>query len=405
MSIIVQKYGGTSVGSIERIQNVAKRIIKTAQQGNKVVVTLSAMSGETNRLIALAKGFTNRPHKREMDMLVSSGEQVSIALLAIALESMGMKAISMTGSQVGIMTDSVFMNARITKIDAKNINAKLEEGSIVIVAGFQGVDVNGNITTLGRGGSDTTAVALAAALNADECEIYTDVDGVYTADPNKIKKAKKIEQICYDDMLELASLGAKVLHSRAVELAKKNNVKLHIRSSLNDNMGTWVIKETKEMEEMLISGLTSKINEVKYTIFDIPDKPGVAAKVFTALAEKNINVDMIVQTSGRKDSTNTISFTAAAGDLDLLQEIFSDFVKEGFVNETSVDKNIAIVSLVGVGMKSNVGIAAKMFDILSKANINIQMISTSEIKISIVIEKKAEVKAMKIIHKEFMLDK
>jgi len=405
VSIIVQKYGGTSVGSIERIQNVAKRIIKTAQQGNKVVVTLSAMSGETNRLISLAKELTERPHKREMDMLVSSGEQVSIALLAIALESMGMKAISMTAAQVGIYTDSVFMNARITNIDAKNMNAKLEEGAVVIVAGFQGIDKEGNITTLGRGGSDTTAVALAAALKADECEIYTDVDGVYTADPNKIKKAKKIEQICYDDMLELASLGAKVLHSRAVELAKKNGVKLHIRSSLNDNMGTWVIKETKEMEEMLISGLTSKINEVKYTIFDIPDKPGVAAKVFSALAEKNINVDMIVQTSGRKDATNTISFTAGAIDLEPLQDIFDGFSKEGFVNEIGVDKDIAIVSLVGVGMKSNVGIAAKMFDVLSKANINIQMISTSEIKISIVIEKKAEVKAMKIIHTEFMLDK
>ncbi len=405
MSVIVQKYGGTSVGSIERIQNVAKRIIKTAKQGNKVVVTLSAMSGETNRLISLAKGLTTRPHKREMDMLVSSGEQVSIALLAIALESMGMKAVSMTAAQVGIYTDSVFMNARITNIDAKNINAKLDEGAVVIVAGFQGIDKEGNITTLGRGGSDTTAVALAAALNADECEIYTDVDGVYTADPNKIKKAKKIEQICYDDMLELASLGAKVLHSRAVELAKKNSVKLHIRSSLNDNMGTWVIKETKEMEEMLISGLTSKTNEVKYSIFDIPDKPGVAAKIFSALAEKNINVDMIVQTSGRKDATNTISFTAGAIDIEPLQEIFNGFSKEGFVNEIGVDKNIAIVSLVGVGMKSNVGIAAKMFDVLSKANINIQMISTSEIKISIVIEKKAEVKAMKIIHTEFMLDK
>lgn len=404
MAVLVQKYGGTSVGSIERIKKVAKRIIKSKKEGYQVVVVVSAMSGETDRLTSLAHQISKEPHIREMDMLLSTGEQVSISLLAMALDSMGHKAVSMTGSQVGIQTDSVYTNARIQSIETSKLKSELKKGNIIIVAGFQGIDENNNVTTLGRGGSDTSAVALAAALKAKYCEIYTDVDGVYTADPNKVKAARKLNEICYEEMLELASLGAKVLHSRSVEIAMNFNVVLHIRSSLNNKKGTLVIKESKAMEKIVINGVTSKTDEARVNIAGVPDKPGIAADIFNDLAGKNINVDMIVQSTSPDGKTNSISFTVKKKDLTKVKGIMQELKKRNHAGSFSINQKIGIVSIVGVGMKSHAGIAGKMFDILAKSKINIEMISTSEIKISVVIEETKVIKAMNIIHKAFDLN-
>jgi aspartate kinase len=405
VDILVQKYGGTSVGTVERIKNVARRIIKSKEKGYSVVVVVSAMSGETNRLIDLASQITPDPAKREMDMLVSAGEQVSIALLAIALQEMGHPAISMTAAQVGIRTDDNFMNARIHHVEDKPIKAELKKGRIVIVAGFQGIDVGNNITTLGRGGSDTSAVALAAAVKAKFCEIYTDVDGIYTADPNKVPDARMLREISYEEMLELASLGSKVLHSRSVEIAMNYNVILHVRSSLNDNEGTLVVKETKEMEKIRISGVTSKMDEARVTIYDLDDKPGIAAAVFGGLATSKINVDMIVQSGAlEKTYTNRISFTVQKKDIKAVETVIDKLRSEGTVSgKHHVDNKIGIVSIVGVGMKSHTGVASQLFDILAKNKINIEMISTSEIKISCAISGDRVLDAVRAIHKGFGL--
>jgi len=407
VNILVQKYGGTSVGSVERIKNVARRIIRSKEQGYSVVVVVSAMSGETNRLIDLAHQMTPEPAKRELDMLVSTGEQVSIALLAMALQDMGHPAISMTAVQVGIRTDANFTNARIQYIEDKRMRAELSRGRIIIVAGFQGIDTENNITTLGRGGSDTSAVALAAALKAKYCEIYTDVDGVYTADPNKVPGARLLREISYEEMLELASLGSKVLHSRSVEIAMNYNVVLHVRSSLNNSEGTLVVKEKKEMEQIRISGVTSKTDEARVTVYDLDHKPGVAATVFGELARRQINVDMIVQPSSTESTqTNRISFTVKKSELKAVDGVIESLREKGVVKgKHAYDKNIAIVSIVGVGMKSHTGVAAELFAILAKNKINIEMISTSEIKISCVIAEDRVLDAIRAIHAGFGLEK
>jgi len=407
LNILVQKYGGSSVGSVDRIKNVARRIIKSKEQGYKIVVVVSAMSGETNRLIALAHDITSEPAKREMDMLVSTGEQVSIALLAIALQDMGHPAISMTAAQVGIHTDANFMNARIQHIDDKRMKSELSKGRIIIVAGFQGIDFDANITTLGRGGSDTSAVALAAALKAKYCEIYTDVDGIYTADPNKVPGARLLREISYEEMLELASLGSKVLHSRAVEIAMNFNVVLHVRSSLNNREGTLVVKEKKDMEQIRINGVTSKTDEARVTVYDLDHKPGVAASVFGELARQQINVDMIVQPSSTESTqTNRISFTVKKGELKAVEKVIEELRRKGVVKgKHTVDGKIAIVSIVGVGMKSHTGVAAELFSILARNKINIEMISTSEIKISCVIAEDRVLDAVRAIHAGFGLHK
>jgi len=407
VNILVQKYGGTSVGSVERIKNVARRIIKSKEQGYRIVVVVSAMSGETNRLLDLAQQMTPEPAKRELDMLVSTGEQVSIALLAIALQDMGHPAISMTGAQVGIRTDGNFTNARIQHIDDKSMRAELAQGRIVIVAGFQGIDEGNNITTLGRGGSDTSAVALAAALKARYCEIYTDVDGVYTADPNKVPDARLLREISYEEMLELASLGSKVLHSRSVEIAMNYNVVLHVRSSLNTNEGTLVVKEKKEMEQIRINGVTSKTDEARVTVYDLDHKPGVAATVFGELSKQRINVDMIVQPSSTEATqTNRISFTVKKSDLRTVEGVVENLRSMGVVKgKHAIDRDIAIISIVGVGMKSHTGVAAELFAILAKNKINIEMISTSEIKISCVIAEDRVLDALRAIHAGFGLEK
>ena len=402
--VIVQKYGGSSVADTDKIMNIAKRIKKNVSQNNKVVVVVSAMGKTTDNLIKLAYNITDSPSKREMDMLLSTGEQISIALLAIALQKLNLKAISLTGLQVGITTDSSFTKARILQIKPDILKNHLKKNDVIIVAGFQGVDKDMNITTLGRGGSDTSAVALAAALKAAKCEIYTDVDGVYTTDPKIVKEAKKIDWITYDDMLELASLGAKVMHSRSIEIAKRFNVKLEVRSSFNNKPGTIIYKETKSMEDLTVTGISYKNEVAKISITDVPDKPGVAAKIFKTLAEENINVDMIVQTASEKGITD-ISFTVQALELKTAVNCLKKVANKINAGAVYSDKDISIVSIVGIGMKSHSGVAQKMFEILAKNKINIQMISTSEIKISCVVDRKNAVKAVKTLHKGFELDK
>ena len=402
--LIVQKYGGTSVGSLERIKNVAKRIAKFKDEGHDLVVTVSAMAGETNRLVDLVYGLSDDPDPREYDQVVSTGEQVSIGLVAIALKEMGYDAISLTGWQVGMKTDSAHMKARILDIDTDRIRKHLKEGKIVIVAGFQGIDEHGNITTLGRGGSDTTAVALAAALKADLCEIYTDVDGVYTADPRIVPRARKLDKISYEEMLEMASLGAKVLQIRSVEFAMKYNVPLVVRSSLNFNPGTIITKEDEEMERVLVSGVTYNKNEAKISIRRVPDKPGIAAKIFDPLKEANINVDMIIQNVS-KDGYTDLSFTVARNEMKKAVEIVKKVANEIGAEGVEWDDTIAKVSIVGVGMRSHPGVAATMFKTLAENNINIQMISTSEIKISCVIDEKYTELAVRVLHDAFELDK
>jgi aspartate kinase len=402
MALVVQKYGGTSMGTIERIRNVAKRVAKTYDAGNDMVVVVSAMSGETNKLVALANDVCEFPDNREYDVLVASGEQVSIALLAMCLKSMGYKAKSYHGWQVPIVTDSAFSKARIDSIDDKKMRADLKDGTILVVAGFQGVDKDGNVTTLGRGGSDTSAVALAAVLKADVCEIYTDVDGVYTTDPNICTDARKIEKISYDEMLELASLGAKVLQIRSVEFAKKYNVDVHVRSSFNDNTGTMVTKEDKDMEAVLVSGIAYDKNEAKIAVMHVPDKPGIAAKILSHLSDANISVDMIVQNVSEAGLTD-FTFTVAKADFKKALAITKETAVEINARDVITDENISKVSVVGVGMRSHAGVATKMFQSLAKEGINIQMISTSEIKVSVVIDAKYTELAVRVLHDAFGL--
>lgn len=405
MALVVQKYGGTSVGDIDRIKHVARKVIRTKEEGHQVVVVVSAMAGETDKLIRLAQQVTSSPDERELDVLISTGEQVSIALLAIALKAMGCEAKSYLGFQIKIATDSAFGKARITGIDSEKMMEDLRNGKVVVVAGFQGVDEAENITTLGRGGSDTTAVAVAAALRADVCEIYTDVDGVYTTDPNICSKARKLSKISYDEMLEMASLGAKVLQIRSVEFAKKYDVPIHVRSSFNDNPGTIVCKEETEMERVVVSGVTYNKNEAKIEIMRVPDVPGVAARLFKPIADANIVVDMIIQTSSTEKGCADLAFTVPKTDFSKALQIVKESVKEIGGKEVLSDENIAKVSIVGVGMRSHSNVAAQMFSALAKEGINIQMISTSEIKISCVIDSKYTELAVRALHDAFELDK
>ncbi|AJC86322.1 aspartate kinase [Campylobacter sp. RM16704] len=398
--LIVQKYGGTSVGTLERIDEVAKRVAKSKKTCDRLVVVVSAMSGVTNELIDFAHHFSKNPSGREMDMLLSSGERVTSSLLAIALNEMGLKAIAFSGRNAGIFTDDVYTKARIEYIDTTNITKALDEDYIVVVAGFQGIDKMGNVTTLGRGGSDLSAVALAGALNADLCEIYTDVDGVYTTDPRIEPKAKKLDRISYEEMLELASLGAKVLQNRSVELAKKLNVKLVTRSSFNENEGTIITKE-ENMEQALVSGIALDKNQARVTLRNIDDKPGIAAEIFGNLANENINVDMIIQNVGVDGATN-LGFTVPENELDLATNAVKKVLGANANIET--DSAVVKVSVVGVGMKSHSGVASAAFKALANENINIQMISTSEIKISVIVHEKYGELAVRVLHEVYKLD-
>ena len=398
MALIVQKYGGTSVGSVERIQHVADKVIAMRKKGHDVVVTVSAMSGETNRLIGMAQEMQARPSPREMDVLVSTGEQVTIALLAMALEERGQAAKSYTGWQIRMHTDSSHTKARIEHIDDEKIHADLAEGKVVVVAGFQGADQHNNITTLGRGGSDTTAVALAAALKADECQIYTDVDGVYTTDPRVEPNARRLEKITFEEMLEMASLGSKILQIRSVEFAGKYNVPLRVLSTFEDGPGTLIsLDEDVEMESALISGIAFNRDEAQLTISGVPDHPGIAANILGPVSEANIEVDMIVQNVGGEGLTD-FTFTVHRNDYEKTEEVLQAIAKEIGAKEVVGDQQIVKVSMVGVGMRSHAGVASKMFRILADENINIRMISTSEIKVSVVIDEKYLELAVRALH-------
>ena len=398
--LIVQKYGGTSVGTLERIENVAARVIETKKSGADIVVVVSAMSGVTNQLVDYAEHYTKAPDGVAMDMLLSSGERVTCALLTIALINLGYPAVGLSGRLAGIITDSVHTRARIEAIDTKRMKEELKAGKIVVVAGFQGIDEKGDVTTLGRGGSDLSAVAIAGALDADLCEIYTDVDGVYTTDPRIEPKAKKLDKISYDEMLELASLGAKVLQNRSVELAKKLNVNLVTRSSFNHNEGTLITKE-ESMEAVLVSGIALDKNQARVTLRGVVDKPGIAAEIFTALAEKNINVDMIIQNVGQ-DGTTNLGFTIPQNELHVAKECMD---KLSASREILYNDEIVKVSVVGVGMKSHTGVASLAFQTLANEGINIQMISTSEIKISMIVDQKYGALAVRALHEAYKLDK
>ncbi len=403
MALIVQKYGGTSVGTVEKIQSVAEKIKRFHSQGDQLIVVVSAMSGETNRLIGLAKQIDDAPSPREMDVLVTTGEQVTIALLAMALHKIGVDARSYTGSQVRIRTDDAHMKARIQQIDDECIRADLAANRVVVVAGFQGVDPNGNITTLGRGGSDTTAVALAAALQANECQIYTDVDGVYTTDPRIEPKARKLDRITFEEMLEMASLGSKVLQIRSVEFAGKYNVPLRVLSSFEEGQGTLITFEDEGVEQAKISGIAFNRDEAKLTIKGVPDEPGVAYKILGPVADANIEIDMIVQNIS-KDGTTDFTFTVHRNDFAKAKSILFDLSKELGGGEIDADDKIVKVSLVGVGMRSHAGIASDMFRTLAKEGINIRLISTSEIKISVVVDEKYLELAVRALHEAFELD-
>ena len=402
--LIVQKFGGSSVANVERIQNVAQRVVGYRAKGYDMVVVVSALGDTTDELIELAHQINTEPSEREMDMLLSTGEQISVALLALAIHKLGYEAISFTGAQVGIITDASYTRARIIKINADKIKEELSKGRIVIVAGFQGVTLNHDITTLGRGGSDLTAVALAKELRADGCEIYTDVEGIYTTDPRIEPKARKITEITYDEMLEMASLGAQVLQARSIEVAKKFDVPIHVRSSLSANTGTMIIKEVKRMEDVLVNGVTLNKSEAKITVCNVPDRPGVAAKIFKELSEAGVNVDMIVQNVSHLRQTD-ISFTVNKSHLSKAAKLTTKIAKEIQAGEVLQDEDIARVSIVGVGMKSNPGVAASMFDTLAKYKINIEMISTSDISISCIIKKKFAEVAVRTLHKKFGLAK
>ncbi|MBX3318813.1 MAG: aspartate kinase [Nitrospira sp.] len=403
MALIVQKYGGTSVGTIERIHRVADRVARTQGEGHQVVVVLSAMSGETDRLLKLAHEVTGTPDERELDMLLSTGERVTIALLAMELRGRGLNARSFTGRQVGIITDSAHTKARIARVIADRIKEALNEGVIPVVAGFQGINERSDVTTLGRGGSDLSAVALAAALKANRCVIFTDVDGVYTADPNIVPAAKRINKIAYEEMLEMASLGAKVLQTRSVEFAAKFNVPVEVNSSFTEGKGTLVTKEDKDMEAVAVAGVTGDRNQAKITIVGVPDKPGIAGRIFGPVAEAHINVDMIIQNIGQAALTD-LSFTVPRADLKKAEPLIQNVAKDIEAKSVSITEAIAKVSLIGVGMRSHSGVAAKMFEVLSREGINIMMISTSEIKISCVIEEKYLELAMRALHTAFDLD-
>ncbi|OYW37767.1 MAG: aspartate kinase [Hydrogenophilales bacterium 12-61-10] len=406
MALIVQKYGGTSVASVERIRAVAERVAKFKMLGHQVVVVLSAMSGETNRLIGLAKQIQTTPDPRELDMMVSTGEQVTIALLAMALKDLGLKAKSYTGAQVRILTDDAFTKARILSIDESRMRSDLDSGHVIVVAGFQGVDENGNITTLGRGGSDTTGVALAAALKADECQIYTDVDGVYTTDPRVVPDARRLKTITFEEMLEMASLGSKVLQIRSVEFAGKYKVKLRVLSSFQDEGdGTLItFEENASMEQPVISGIAFNRDEAKITVVGVPDHPGIAYQILGPVADANIDVDMIVQNVGHMNTTD-FTFTVHRNDFAKAMDIVKTTATAIGAREVTGDDKIAKISIVGVGMRSHVGVARTMFETLSKENINLQMISTSEIKISVVVEDKYMELAVRALHQAFELDK
>ncbi len=403
VALIVQKYGGTSVGSIERIHRVADRVVLAQREGHRIVVVLSAMSGETDRLLKLAHEATPVPDERELDMLLSTGERVTIALLAMELRGRGINAQSFTGRQVGIITDSAHTKARIARVSAERIRKALAEGVIPIVAGFQGINEQSDVTTLGRGGSDLSAVALAAALKADRCIIFTDVDGVYTADPNIVPAARRIDKISYEEMLEMASLGAKVLQTRSVEFAAKFNVSVEVNSSFKEGKGTLVTKEDTDMEAAAVAGVTGDRNQAKITIVGVPDKPGVAARIFGTVAEAHINVDMIIQNVSQAAMTD-LSFTVPRADLKKAVPIIQAVAKDIDAKSVSVTEAIAKVSLIGVGMRSHSGVAAKMFEVLAREGVNIMMISTSEIKISCVIDEKYLELAMRSLHAAFGLD-
>ncbi len=409
MALIVQKYGGTSMGSPERIRNVAKRVARWKAQGHQLVIVVSAMSGETNRLIGLAKDVSATPDARELDVMVSTGEQVTIALLAMAIKDLGVHAKSYTGAQVKVLTDSTFTKARILNIDDANIRKDLDEGTVVIVAGFQGTDEHGNITTLGRGGSDTSGVALAAALKADECQIYTDVDGVYTTDPRIVPEARKLDTVTFEEMLEMASLGSKVLQIRSVEFAGKYKVKLRVLSSFEEEgketLGTLItFEEGKKMEQPIISGIAFNRDEAKLTVLGVPDRPGIAYQLLGPIADANIDVDMIIQNVGH-DGTTDFSFTVARGEMERARKILEEQVKPHVgARDVVADGKICKVSAVGVGMRSHPGVASKMFRTLAEEGINIQMISTSEIKISVVVDEKYLELAVRVLHKAFELD-
>ncbi len=404
MAVIVQKYGGTSVADIEKIRNVAKRVIRAKEGGNDVVVVLSAMAGETNKLVQMADTASGgEPDWREYDVLVSSGEQVSISLFSIVLNKMGYKAISLLGYQVKIVTNKVHGNAKIHRVDTGLISEELKKGKIVVVAGFQGVDEEGNITTLGRGGSDTSAVAIAASLKADFCEIFTDVDGVYTTDPNLYNKARKLKKISYDEMLGLAGAGAKVLHPRSVELAKIYGVPVYVRSSFSEDSGTLVAREDKDMEREVVSGVAYDRDQAKVTVVHVPDKPGIAASLFTPLSDNNINVDMIIQNAS-SDGYTDLTFTVSKKDIEEARRLLDEIARKIGASRIDYDENISKVSIVGVGMQSNSGVASRMFAALANDRINVLMISTSEIKISCVIEAKYTELAVRVLHDAFGLE-
>ena len=400
--LVVHKYGGTSVGDLDRIENVANRVAKVREAGDDIVVVVSAMSGETNKLIGYAEHFTSSPAKKEMDMLLSSGERVTAALLSIALQSKGFDAVAMSGRQAGIVTDDTHTYARIESIDPTAMHNAIAKGKVIIVAGFQGINKDGSVTTLGRGGSDLSAVALAGALKADQCEIYSDVDGIYTTDPRIEPNAKKLDTISYDEMLELSSLGAKVLQNRSVELAKKLKVRLYAKSSFSDNEGTLITEESDNMEEVLVSGVVLDKNQARVTLRGVSDRPGIAAEIFTKLAEENINVDMIIQNMGTDGSTN-LGFTVPESEIDNAKKVMEAFDHD--IAGMDYDEHVCKVSVVGVGMKSHSGVAATAFTVLANSNINIQMISTSEIKVSMVIDEKYGELAIRTLHEAYELDK
>ncbi|NQT95364.1 MAG: aspartate kinase [Candidatus Omnitrophica bacterium] len=402
--LIVQKYGGTSVADIGRIKEVAKRVVRQKRKGYKMVVVVSALGDTTDDLIDLAHKITDSPSEREMDMLISTGEQISVSLLAMAIHKLGSQAISFTGAQVGIITDTSHTKARILDINTKRIEQELKKGKVVIVAGFQGITMTQDITTLGRGGSNLTAVALAKALGAKVCEMYTDVEGVYTADPRIVPGARKLSRISYEEMLEFASAGAQVLQPRSVEVAKKFNVPIHVRSSFSNKKGTIISKEVKAMEDIVVSGVTVNKNEAKITMCDVPDKPGIAARIFKRIAQSNINIDMIIQNVSRTGYTD-MSFTVPQRDKNKTLRVAREVSRKIGAGDVTFNEKIAKVSVVGIGMRSHSGIASKMFSALARKKINIGMISTSEIKISCVINEKNAAKAVKAIHKEFGLGK
>ena len=402
--LIVQKYGGSTVADVKRIKKVAQRVVSYAKGGNRIVVVISAMGNTTDKLVSRAKEINPDPSEREMDMLMSTGEQQSCSLLAMAIHQIGMEAISFTGSQCGIITDTDHTQAKILKIETKRIKEELNRGNIVIVAGFQGLTKTSEITTLGRGGSDLSAVALAVSLKADLCEIYTDVEGIYTADPRVVHEAKKLKDITFDEMLELASLGAQVMHTRAIEVAKKFNIPIHVRGSFTQKEGTVIMQKSSYIEKPVVRGVTLTSDEAKLTLCNVPDKPGIAANLFNQLARKNINVDMIVQNVSHKRTTD-ISFTVPKKNLAKALRISKSISKSIGAGGVISDETIAKVSIVGVGMKSHSGVAARCFSVLAKNKINIDMISTSEISISCVVKKAAGKKALKVLHKGFKLDK